>query len=112
MNSSKINKFLDMLTDYLSKGIVPNIYCKNTELMQEMFVLLSMDKKYVDYLLQTFKSKSSNKYSLRTLTDDEIIKLNSRVRGAAEYFVLGDHSYGQFIKFYIGPYDYPIKIIR
>lgn len=105
-------KFLDVLIDYLSRGIVPNIYCKNTILMQELFVLLNMDKKYLDYLLKTFKVKSNGKYTLRTLTQDEIIKLKFRVRGAVEYFILGDPSNGEFIKFYIGPYDYPIKIIH
>mgnify|MGYP000951208650 CR=1 FL=1 len=104
-------KFLDMLADYLSKGIVPNIYCKNTILMNELFIFLSMDPKYLNYLFESFK-KRNNKFGLRKLTVAEINKLNFKIKGAAEYFCLSDMANNECINFYIGPYDYPIKIIN
>lgn len=106
-----ILKFLNMLIDYLSQGIIPNIYCKNIQLMQEMFVMLRMDPKYLSYLLNQFKKRSS-KYALRILTTNEINNLHTRIRGEAEYLSLCDLSNNDCLKFYIGPYDYPIKIIN
>ena len=106
-----ILKFLNMLIDYLSQGIIPNIYCKNTKLMQEMFIILRMDPKYLNYLLDQFQKRNS-KYVLRTLTTNEINNLNLRVKGEAEYLSLCDYNYNNCLNFYIGPYDYPIKIIN
>lgn len=104
-------KFLDMLADYLARGIVPNIYCKDTVLMSQLFNFLNMEPKYLEYLLNAFKKRKSN-FGLRNLTFSEISILNVRVRGSAEYFCLSDPTYGECINFYIGPYDYPVKIIN
>lgn len=104
-------KFLDMLADYLSKGVVPNIYCKNTALMNELFIFLNMDPKYLNYLLESFKRRN-NKFGLRKLSVSETMGLNIKIKGAAEYFCLSDTTNRECINFYIGPYDYPIKIIN
>jgi len=106
-----IIRFLNMLIDYLSQGVIPNIYCKNILLMREMFILLRMDPKYLNYLLDQFKKKNS-RYVLRVLSNDEISNLNTRIRGEAEYLRLCDSNSSDCLNFYIGPYNYPIKVIN
>lgn len=102
-------KFLDTVIDYLTKGIVPNIYCKNINLMEELFISLHMDQQYLNYLINGFENKKS-KFNLRLLKPNEISNFNKRVKGPVEYFCLLGHL--EHIYFYIGPYDYPIRIIN
>lgn len=107
-SNPSIIKFLNMLVDYLTQGIIPNIYCKNTQLMQEMFIGLQMNTMYLNYLLSEFKKRNS-RYALRSMTANEISNLKVRVKGEAEYLCLCDNY--SHLSFYVGPYDYPIKMI-
>jgi len=108
---TSILKFLDMVVDYLAKGVVPNIYCKNVSLVKELFILLNMNPTYSNYLIETF-SKRNSKFKLRLLTNQEVKTLKTRIKGEAEYFCLYDPKYNECIYFYIGPYEYPIHIIH
>lgn len=98
-------KFLDILTDYLAQGIVPKLYCKNIEIIRNMFLLLNMKNNFKNYVIDEFDKKNTTKI---LILKNSVQGTCNRIRGEAEYFSLYNKASGQAINFCIGPYEYPI----
>ena len=108
----KSTKFLDKIIDSLIEYKIPtNLELKDTEVVRNIFEMLSMKESYKNYFIEKFNFKSS-KYFLRPLTINEIQLLPQRVRGAAEYFLIGSILGNERTIFYIGPYKNPVGIIN
>ncbi|ARF10680.1 hypothetical protein Hokovirus_2_207 [Hokovirus HKV1] len=100
-------KFLDKLIDYLIKGILPDIKCKNIMIIKNMFSFLNMKQIYINYLIINFNNKKRNDYRLTLISN---LASCNKIRGEAEYFSLCNGK--KCIYFAIGPYSRPIILLK
>ena len=108
----KSYKFLNTVAQSLANGRFPKFYCRNTEIILDMFIFLSMKPEFVKYFIKQFNKSRLPHLILKNLTDDEINQLKSRPRGAAEFFKIINQNSEVTTYFYIGPYSDPVvKIV-